>query len=1156
MKILHTADVHYSRENQIPALKSLNYLYEYGESQGVDLWVIAGDLFDRAVQNTASSGFPLLVEVLQNMMNIAPVVAVKGTPTHDIDGCYKALQEINAEYSFTLIDPGKKYWLDNFGQFRSIGDHDLPEAQLLVLGCPEPSKEWFLRDKQIGKDEANQAVIAGMRQMLLGWGAIRCEYAEIPCLFVYHGQVAGASIQNNQILPAGDIAIGRDDLALVGADYYAIGHIHLAQQLGNLPAYYAGSAVYGNHDPWSETDQKGFNAVEIKSEATQEHGQSVSHKIERVSFPHPRRKKLERAFGSTTFAKEVEGFQTWLDVKANKQQASIINKDSLLTELLDGGALAGSRVTVSVLPTETVRAGHIQDSGRLDDKLNIYGGNCGEPPSAVILEMANKLEAAARAAGIIGEGLHIRTDKLFLRGAIGIYKGLGLDEIEVNFKDMDPGLVALIGDNGEGKTTLIENMHMFPQLLTRRGKLQDHFRLRDSCRDLYVTDVRTGNRYRSYLQIDGKNPSGSIEYHLYKNGEPITNGRKEDYIEKVADLYGSMSLYLRSAFISQKPSKDHPDLSEATKGEKKALFGELGGLDYLQAHADQSKENAKFLEAGIVQDLAKGESLKQLVASGAELEDNLTERVLVESQQTVDLARLQTAGETLSKDEAACRQKVEESNRVDDQCKELRVQIDKLAQEQKVIEDLADQYAFTLKIKPESEKTIAEYERLKDEEEVLNAQRVGILEKRERINAQHRDATAVVADTEKRLAVEEGEIRMEVATKEKTKAGFIAKIDQIQAFLNKLVICPECGFEFAVGAGEYEKNLSTLQKQVWEVDKELAEQGGFLKAVQGIRATVRYPKDPILPSLDVESRLVEIKAEMADLDDLASTRTLLRQAQEAEVRIEEGAKRLGQIETERSSMQTTLDDLEDILNPLAVIEHEKAVGALEDSRQLWRDCKDEVIRLQTEVKNLEKQIEELGERRKELYELELQMDDKKTQIADWRYLERACGPDGIQALELDAMGPGIAEVANRLLAAAYGNRFQIEFRTTRIGGSGSKKKQIEDFQIVVFDSEDGGEQLLETLSGGESVWIKRAIYDAFGIIRDRLTGQRFLTAMQDEADGALDADARVAYFRMLEAAHLESGRHHTIVITHSQDAQEMVSQRIVMRDLRAPVRGE
>jgi exonuclease SbcC len=140
-------------------------------------------------------------------------------------------------------------------------------------------------------------------------------------------------------------------------------------------------------------------------------------------------------------------------------------------------------------------------------------------------------------------------------------------------------------------------------------------------------------------------------------------------------------------------------------------------------------------------------------------------------------------------------------------------------------------------------------------------------------------------------------------------------------------------------------------------------------------------------------------------------------------------------------------------------------------------------------------------------------------------------------------------VANSILESAYGSRFRIEFRTTRIGGFGSQKKQIEDFQIVIHDSQDGSEQLLETLSGGESIWVKRAIYDAFGIIRDRKTGTKFLTVFMDECDGALDPEARINFFRMLERAHYESGRIHTIVITHSQESQEFVNQKIEMAAL-------
>jgi len=151
-----------------------------------------------------------------------------------------------------------------------------------------------------------------------------------------------------------------------------------------------------------------------------------------------------------------------------------------------------------------------------------------------VLEKADGLEEAARESGETPDGLHIRLKKLVLRGAIGILKGTGKNQVEIDLEEYEPGLIALVGVNGAGKTTLIENMHPYPQMLTRSGKLQDHFCLKDSFRDLYFIDEKTGAGYRAFMQIDGANKTGSVEYFLYKNGTPVTNGRKESYENETA----------------------------------------------------------------------------------------------------------------------------------------------------------------------------------------------------------------------------------------------------------------------------------------------------------------------------------------------------------------------------------------------------------------------------------------------------------------------------------------------------------------------------------------------------------------------------------------------------------------------------------------------
>jgi DNA repair exonuclease SbcCD nuclease subunit len=263
MKILHSADVHFSREHQVEALASLTTLAETAERERPALVALSGDLFHNGLTNAAASGFPALLAVIQRILDVCPIAAVSGTPTHDLPGCYDALTKLHGKGGkFVMIQPGQAY----FAGVGIIYDSFVADAnrELLVLGCPEPTREWILAGNEGGSSEdAQQALKAGLRAILLGLGAIRAQHPDLPCVMLYHGPVEGASMQNGQTIGAGSITIGREDLALVGADYFALGDIHLAQQIPGLPAYYPGSAYPVS---WGELGTSGFNLVEITSE--------------------------------------------------------------------------------------------------------------------------------------------------------------------------------------------------------------------------------------------------------------------------------------------------------------------------------------------------------------------------------------------------------------------------------------------------------------------------------------------------------------------------------------------------------------------------------------------------------------------------------------------------------------------------------------------------------------------------------------------------------------------------------------------------------------------------------------------------------------------------------------------------------------------------
>src|SRR5438045_3501365 len=65
----------------------------------------------------------------------------------------------------------------------------------------------------------------------------------------------------------------------------------------------------------------------------------------------------------------------------------------------------------------------------------------------------------------------MRPISLTLKGFRGIRDGLGRDVIELDFEQLagDAQLIAMVGSNGRGKTTIIDNMTPFPIMPSRGG---------------------------------------------------------------------------------------------------------------------------------------------------------------------------------------------------------------------------------------------------------------------------------------------------------------------------------------------------------------------------------------------------------------------------------------------------------------------------------------------------------------------------------------------------------------------------------------------------------------------------------------------------------------------------------------------------------------
>lgn len=1184
MKILHLADVHFCKDHADEALASLKCVEDYVKTNHVDMIGIVGDLFDSATINSENARLSEFINAIKRLGDSAPTAMVYGTPSHDVDGSLEIFKTVTCRYGITVLEPGQAYLLhkdEGIIREAELYLYDATGQMAVLFGIPEPRKKYLLADTSAGKDETEEAIREAMHKMCFLLAAKRQEYPDIPCVVLYHGDVAGSVLQNDQTIERGTgIAITVDDLTDIGADYYALGHIHKPQKVGQLPAYYAGSIYPKN---FGETHQAGFNLVEIPYKPNEMFGVS-DQMITRIDFPHPQNLKIEiksmQAFKAYSCeAREIKGKKVWVEISCTKEERALIDTEKELSDLIEAGAVPGSRVTISDIPVETVRAAEITEASTPAKKFEIWAENSDIQVEEMILKKITSLEdeITLGAVRVAGEWELV---SLRLRGAIGIKKGIHKDEIFLDFDNYSNGLIALTGANGKGKTTLIENCHPYPQLLTRNGKLQNHFFLRDSFREVIYRNVADGGRLVKFLiQIDGQNKSGSCKYFVFgASGYPTptsdyvwvprpgVDGNLKPYQEVLSGIFGPMELYLRTAFITQRPTKNLPDLVDATAGEKKALFVELAGIDYLQWFSDAAAEKAKQEAAKNHDAEIKARMLETEVSRRADEECELhnAEEALKKAQG--ELAGVTEQGKAAKADVDRSREAFNVEKARQENENEARRSVDRVQDEIDALDADKTRYQEFVKNKSVYEKEIAEHEALQKTVEAENEKKRKVLEANSAKQQEYSKNLSAHNQKVKTLETERDNLcdrRNSLERLVLEAQGNIKLYERDAAEIKDN--CPACGQRLPLEKlsemkARRDQFVAKIEKEKAEIQKHNGQLEGINKQVETLGEqladlSLDEPASVRLAEFN-DSALRTATAKMNQIN-IAQSRAALTKAQEAAVRIEGLEKQIGDkmklLEERRMEVFRLITGIEEGTLTRLSKELESALSLHAALTERYTEVKAEIARQEATIGARKRSLAAIEDKEKELEALRKQIFNSKHEGGAWELIAKAFGRDGIQALELDALAPGISDTANRILESAYGDRFKIAIETTRIGGAGKKIKQIEDFVIKVIDSEDGEAVNLDDKSGGEAVWIKRAIYDAFAVIRKKNTNFAFLSCFQDETDGALDSSAKTAYCRMLEAAHAESKLRHTFIITHSNEVKAMIDQKIDMENLAAAV---
>lgn len=381
MKIAIIADSHFDQHSRFDeCVRVHQWIAQDCADRKVDLVLHSGDVYERKstpLERAAAAEF------FQQLALTAPVVVVRGN--HDSLDDLPLLERLETAHPITVVESAR--------MVRAGG------AQIACLGWPQKASVLAAAAAE-GREAGEQAAAAALRHVLRGLDALF--EGPGPRLFLAHAMVRGSVTSTGQPLVGCDLELGLDDLALVDAQAFLLGHIHMPQQwmIGTAPVIYPGSP---RRTAFGEIEDKGYVVVEFGA-----CGELVS--VERVPTPSNAMLHLtaEWADGALVLvAPEADQVAYGAEIRlryrvpSDEREAARAAAQQIRDLLIGKGALL-VKVEEEVVTTSRSRTPEIAAAITLADKLGaLWGGQKNGPAierRPRLLSKVVELEEEAHAA--------------------------------------------------------------------------------------------------------------------------------------------------------------------------------------------------------------------------------------------------------------------------------------------------------------------------------------------------------------------------------------------------------------------------------------------------------------------------------------------------------------------------------------------------------------------------------------------------------------------------------------------------------------------------------------------------------------------------------------------------------------------------------------
>lgn len=1082
MIFIHLADIHASRERLPQTLSILNTLTERCKEGDIDFVLFAGDFWDSTITATKGSGFSDIIAAIRNLEKHTYLYFIYGTPAHEPNGSLDAFisekTKVVSENSFDIF----------IGKDRNTD----------IIYIPEPRRSKYIRNSM---DETNKTINEDIKEFIDSRKKKPADYNRI---VVYHGEVKGAVYQNG-ITASSPTAIPKKLLQSLNADYYALGHIHIPQEV--FPnAWYPGSACPKN---FGEPHDGHYNLVTVENGKT---------KVEQVSFGLPTYvtfyQRPDNFIEGNPHQNENTNFRFIFD--CTKEERKLMNIRAYADEVKARLRALSVKIEPNVIENETIQTSEVSKSKSIVEKMTAYAKEKNLKIPKYAKELLQNIQD-----GTLGKLAYPQHSfellSLSLRGSIGIRDGQNKEEIKIDFEKYEDGVICLSAPHGRGKSSLLENCHPYPKMLSRKGTLQDHFYLKDSHRILVYRD-ENDLYYRISMLIDGKTANGKVSYFVETSKDrevwksvPDVDGSSETYKEWVNNTFGTIDVYLRTAFFAKEDTKDAADISDTTKSERMELLSKLAGTEQLKEVSLLAREKRKELESQSYEIESEINAYTQ------------NEETIQENEEEIKTWN----NELKALEDSLCitEKKIAEFKAADAEYQKVKAVTE-------ANNALRSQYQKEL---DERSRNLKYFEECADNKEVYD--NIAECNATLRNNAPRIDELSKTL-TEKRKGYnkvddELTEHRKSYSVKLKLQREYENVINGLKTQIVKIdAVCPTCGQPLS------EHKKSELQNHVDETQKELDR---VAKELENHNIYVKDVEDHIKESENVISELKKeinsIENELKELEDIREQNTAY-------------INKYSQLYVEYTYNEVVAETKllrADVAELKSKIESLNNADEVEDVSDKLKDAEDKLKREQNQIAELKINIKSTEKENERLQNELKSVEDKKTELKTlqekfiaYGFIEDTFSNKGIPAVELRESAPEIADITNMILKESYGTKF-----TVRFGPSSelkSKKKIDEDFNIIITDNDNNDEKTIDWVSSGEKIWIKQALFYAFSIVQMNRTGFNFKTRFIDESDGSIDGPARPKYLKMVETAHKYSNSRITVMITHSQEIKDIAQQ--------------